>query len=50
MVRTTKQTKRLVITLSQHMKKKLEEKAQKNGCSQAEVIRYALMKLIEVRR
>jgi metal-responsive CopG/Arc/MetJ family transcriptional regulator len=44
---TTKQPKRLVITLSQHLKKKLEEKAKKNGCSQAEVIRYALMRLVE---
>jgi hypothetical protein len=44
-----RQSKRLVITLSQRLKKKLEEKAEKNGCSQAEVIRFALMRLIEVR-
>jgi hypothetical protein len=43
-----KQSKRLVITLSQRLKKKLEEKALKNGCSQAEVIRFALMRLVEV--
>jgi metal-responsive CopG/Arc/MetJ family transcriptional regulator len=39
---------RIIVTLSQHLKKKLEEKAQNNGCSQAEVIRYALMRLVEV--
>jgi metal-responsive CopG/Arc/MetJ family transcriptional regulator len=42
-----KKTQRIIITLSQHMKKKLEEKAEKNGCSQAEVIRYALIRLVE---
>jgi metal-responsive CopG/Arc/MetJ family transcriptional regulator len=41
---------RLVITLSQHLKKKLEEKAKKNGCSQAEVIRYSLIRLVKASR
>jgi len=48
MVKIVRQSKRLVITLSQHLKKKLEEKAKQNECSKAEVIRYALMQLVKV--
>jgi metal-responsive CopG/Arc/MetJ family transcriptional regulator len=45
-----KNSSRIIVTLSQRLKKKLEEKAEKNGCSQAEVIRFALRRLVEVAR
>jgi len=45
-----KKIKRIVITLPQFLKKKLEEKAQQYECSQAEVIRFALMRVIETEK
>jgi predicted tellurium resistance membrane protein TerC len=40
----------MVVSLSQHLKKKLEENAQRFGCSQAEVLRIALVRIIEAER
>ena len=42
-----KKTQRIVISLPKYLKGKLEELAQKYECSQAEVLRYALLKLAE---
>lgn len=46
MVKTTK-TARIVISLPEYLKVRLEKYANKHGCSQAEVIRYALIRLME---
>jgi hypothetical protein len=41
---------RLTTTLAPYLKEKLEQFAEKFGCSQAEVIRTALIRLMEVEK
>jgi len=45
-----RKSSRIVVSLSQHLKKKLEENAQRFGCSQAEVLRMALVRTLEAER
>ncbi|WP_407356409.1 hypothetical protein [Methanolobus sp. WCC5] len=40
-------TKKSIATLSPYLKKKLEQLSDKLGCSQAEVVRVAILKLAE---
>ncbi|WP_406661904.1 hypothetical protein V7O66_05165 [Methanolobus sp. ZRKC3] len=44
------ETKRIPITLSPYLKEKLELMSDYFGCSQAEVVRIALMKLWEAEK
>ena len=39
---------RLLVTLSPHLKRQVERVAEDNGCSQAEVVRTAVIKYVEV--
>jgi hypothetical protein len=41
---------RIITTLAPYLKEKLEQYAEKFGCSQAEVIRTALIRLIEAEK
>jgi hypothetical protein len=40
-------TKRMITSLSPYLKEKVEKMSEKLGCSQAEVVRVALLKLAE---
>lgn len=41
---------RVLITLSPYLKEKLEQKAEEYGCSQAEVMRTAFIRMMEAER
>jgi len=41
---------RLLVSLSPYLKEKLDEKSKEFGCSQAEVLRTAFIRLLEAER
>jgi|GEM_PF-4243236 len=47
LVRKMKNSTRMPVSMPDVLKSRLEQYAEKHGCSQAEVIRYALLRLME---
>lgn len=45
-----KQKNKVLVTMSPYLKEKLEQKAEEYGCSQAEVIRTAFIRMMESER
>lgn len=45
-----KGSKRIIITLPRYLKGKLEDLAKENDCSQAEILRVALIRMVEAER
>lgn len=46
----SEKTNKLVISLSPYLKAKIEETAERYGCSQAEVMRMAFIRMMEAER
>lgn len=49
-MRRIEKTNKLVVSLSPYLKAKIEETAERYGCSQAEVLRMAFIRMLEAER
>jgi hypothetical protein len=49
-MKTIEKTNKLVVSLSPYLKAKIEETAERYGCSQAEVLRMAFIRMLEAER